>query len=350
MNANFVRKLLKKEIGDIKPLLLPLKDLSGPTLKNPSVLVTKNEKILVNLRNINCSLYQIDIGKYSHVWSPHLTEYLNINYENNFTQHTTNYIAELDSDLNIIRFAKVDTSLFDSREYYGKYVGLEDARLIEWNDKIYLCGFRSDASPEGRGRMELSELDIDFNENNFSAKEISRLRIPGPPPDAEYCMKNCTPVEDMPFHLVKWHNPTCLMKFDSYGNNSTEVTETNHYISMPYDMRGGSQVLKFEEGYLSLVHEPFWKESDFSSEHGKVDLHYLHRFVYWTDKKFKNRKFSKSFSFLNMRIEFACGMTKYKDDFLITFGASDNLAYIIRVPQSFVYEFIMMGENNDDDN
>lgn len=344
MTSNFVKKILEAHAGEIKPLLLPVKDLDGPTLKNPSVIMTKDGKLLVNIRNVNCSLYQIDKGKYSEVWSPNLNEYVNINNENNFTQITTNYIAELNSKLDIIRYTKVDTSSFDTQQSSWKYLGLEDARLIEWNDSIYLCGVRTDSS--GRGRMELSELNIMTKNDVFSIKEISRLRIPGPPPDAEHCMKNCTPVEDLPYHLVKWHNPTYLMKFDRFGKRPTEGVQTNEYHSMPYDMRGGSQILRFRDGYLSLVHEPFW--SEYSSEHGKKDLHYLHRFVYWTDTQFGNRKFSKAFSLLNMRIEFVCGMTKYKDDFLITFGASDNLAYILKVSQDFIYNFIMTDDNDDD--
>ena len=39
-------------------------------------------------------------------------------------------------------------------------------------------------------------------------------------------------------------------------------------------------------------------------------------------------------------IEFSCGMSQYKDDLLITFGAQDNAAYILKISKSVVEDFI----------
>ena len=41
-----------------------------------------------------------------------------------------------------------------------------------------------------------------------------------------------------------------------------------------------------------------------------------------------------------MKIEFCCGLAEYKDNFLITFGAQDNAAYILKVSKSVVEDFI----------
>ena len=154
--------------------------------------------------------------------------------------------------------------------------------------------------------MELSELEFD----GASVKEVSRYRIPGPPPDDEYCMINCTPIEGMPFHLLKWTNVTALMKFDPTGENETEVFVTTDYISGYNDMRGGSQVIRHKDGYLTLIHET----DLYNSEQGRKNATYRHRFVLW-DKDFKNQRFSKLFSFMNMKIEFCCGLAEYQDSF-----------------------------------
>ena len=129
-------------------------------------------------------------------------------------------------------------------------MGLEDVRLVEWNNKLYGIGVRRDLDTKGTGRMEISELEI----TETQVKEVSRYRIPGPPPDNEYCMKNCTPILDKPFHLLKWTNPTCLMKFDISGGE-TEIFETTSHISFNTDLRGGSQVIPYKNGYLSILHE-----------------------------------------------------------------------------------------------
>lgn len=326
---NFV-KLALDNGGSIKPLLIDSKDLSGPSLTNPSVLVVDG-KVLVNIRNVNYTLYHSELNKFEHMWGP--LSY--IHPENDMRLRTTNYVAELDEELNIVHYSKIDTSKFDTYEPQWEFVGLEDVRLIEWNNKLYGIGVRRDLDTIGTGRMELSELEFDGSE----VKEVSRYRIPGPPPDKEYCMKNCTPIEGKPFHLLKWTNPTALMKFNPDGSE-TEVYEKNTYIPMKRDMRGGSQVIEWKNGYLTLVHET----DLYKSEQGNKDATYRHRFVYW-DKDFKNQKFSEIFSFLDMKIEFSCGMCKYKDGFLITFGAQDNAAYILKVSESVIEGFINEGIN-----
>lgn len=326
---NFV-KLALENGGSIKPLLIDSKDLSGPSLTNPSVIVVDG-KIIVNIRNVNYTLYHSELNKFEHMWGP--LSY--IHPENDMRLRTANYIAELNEDLDIIHYAKIDTSKFDTYEPQWEFVGLEDVRLVEWNSKLYGIGVRRDLDTIGTGRMELSELEFD----GLEIKEVSRYRIPGPPPDTEYCMKNCTPIEDKPFHLLKWTNPTALMKFNPDGSE-TEVYETNSYTPMKNDMRGGSQVIKWKGGYLTLVHET----DLYKSEQGNKDATYRHRFVYW-DKDFKNQKFSEIFSFLDMKIEFSCGMCKHEDSFLITFGAQDNAAYILKVSESVVEDFINEGTN-----
>jgi hypothetical protein len=321
---NFV-KLALESGGKIKPLLINSQDLSGPSLTNPSVMVL-NGKIIVNIRNVNYTLYHSELNRFEHMWGP--LSY--IHPENDMRLRTTNYIAELDENLDTVYYTKIDTSQFDTYEPQWEFVGLEDVRLIQWENKVYGIGVRRDLDTRGTGRMELSELEF----NDTQVKEVSRYRIPGPPPDNEYCMKNCTPIEGKPFHLLKWSNPTALMKFNTNGQQ-TEVFETTQYTPMKNDMRGGSQVIEWNGGYLTLVHET----ELYKSEQGNKNATYRHRFIYW-DKDFKNQKFSKLFSFLNMKIEFCCGLAKYNDDFLFTFGAQDNAAYILQVSQSFVEDFI----------
>jgi hypothetical protein len=321
---NFVRLALENG-GTIKSLLIHHQDLSGPSLTNPSVLVIDG-KILVNIRNVNYTLYHSELNKFEHMWGP--LSY--IHPENDVHLRTINHIAELDENLDIVHYSKIDTSKFDTYDPQWEFVGLEDVRLIEWNDKLYGIGVRRDLDTIGTGRMELSEFQFDGG----NVREVSRYRIPGPPPDDEYCMKNCTPIEGKPFHLLKWTNLTAIMKFNPNGEK-TEVYTTNEYTPGYNDMRGGSQVIEYNGGYLTLIHET----DLYNSEQGKKNATYRHRFVTW-DKDFKNQKFSKLFSFLNMKIEFCCGLAQYKDDFLITFGAQDNAAYILRVSKSFVEDFI----------
>ena len=321
---NFV-KLALENGGSIKPLLISSKDLSGPSLTNPSVIVVDG-KILVNVRNVNYTLYHSELGRFEHAWGP----LVYVHPENDIHLRTTNYILELDEDLDVSWYSKIDTSKFDTYQPQWEFVGLEDVRLVEWGNKLYGIGVRRDLDTVGTGRMELSEFEI----SGTQVKEVSRYRIPGPPPDKEYCMKNCTPILNKPFHLLKWTNPTSLMEFNPSGAESI-IYETSLHISGCNDMRGGSQVINWKDGYLTLVHET----ELYYSEQGRKDATYRHRFVVW-DKNFQIQKTSSLFSFLNMKIEFACGLADYKDNFLITFGAQDNAGYILKVSKSVVEDFI----------
>ena len=121
---NFV-KLALENGGKISTLLVDSKDLSGPSLTNPSVLVV-DERIIVNIRNVNYTLYHSELNKFEHTWGP--LSY--IHPENDMFLRTVNYIAELDDNLNVSYYSKIDTSLFDTYQPQWDFVGLEDVRLM----------------------------------------------------------------------------------------------------------------------------------------------------------------------------------------------------------------------------
>jgi hypothetical protein len=179
--------------------------------------------------------------------------------------------------------------------------------------------------------MELSEIALTDN----SATEIARTRMPAPGKNDSYCEKNWMPIIDQPYHWVKWTNPTEVVKFNP-ANKTTVTTKLGSYQNyMLKDLRGGSQVIPFDNGYLALTHET----DLYKSERGLKDATYRHRFVYW-DKDFNPIKFSREFSFMGAKIEFCCGMAEHNGNLLITFGYQDNAAFIIDVPRNFIYNFI----------
>jgi predicted GH43/DUF377 family glycosyl hydrolase len=320
---NFVKHVLEHG-GSIKPLIIPPELTNGTGLCNPSVFV-EDDKILLNLRHIQYTLYHSELCNYEHQYGP----LVYLNPENDITLTTTNHFCELNDDLDIVRHSKVDTSKLDVNPIW-QFVGLEDARLVKWNSKYYISGVRRDTTPNGQGRMELSELEITDTE----VKEISRFRIPAPNGDSSYCEKNWIPILDQPFHYVKWTNGTEVVKVD-VENKTCETVVLKNWIWAPKDLRGGSQVIPYKDGYLTLNHET----DLYKSEAGRKDATYRHKFTYW-DKDWNIQKFSEVFSFLEAKIEFACGMAKYKNDYLISFGLQDNAAYILHVPGKILEEFV----------
>ena len=129
-----------------------------------------------------------------------------IHPEDDIKLRTWNWLLDVDEHYQIIEYTKTDTSKFDTYEPKWDFVGLEDARLVRWDDKLFQVGVRRDTTTNGQGRMELSEID----ENGV---EISRQRIPTPSENS-YCEKNWMPVLDQPYTFIKWSNPTEIVRYN----------------------------------------------------------------------------------------------------------------------------------------
>jgi len=324
MHNNFV-KLALENGGSIHPLLVPSDYLNGPSITNPSIY-NDNGKILVNLRNINYTLYHSEKKKFEHQWGP----LVYIHPENDLRLRTWNIVCELDENMRIKRYNKIDTSKHPDKELW-EFVGLEDVRIFRWEGKLYTCGVRRDLDTIGTGRMELCEIEI----TDSGVKELSQYRMPAPGDDTEYCNKNWMPILDMPYHFVKWTNGTNIVRYNIETNTTESVVQKEWKDLGCIDLRGGSQIIPFGDYRVCLTHETFL----YQSPAGRKDGDYKHRFIVW-DKDWNIVNVSKRFSFMNAEIEFAVGMCEYKNDYLITFGFQDNAAYLLRVPQKFVKEYI----------
>ena len=323
---NFV-KLALDNGGSIHPLILPHQELQGPSLTNPSVY-NDNGRILVNLRNINYTLYHAEKNKYENHWGP----LVYIHPENDMHLRTWNYLCELDENMRIQKYFKINTTDFPDQELW-EFVGLEDCRIVRWENKLYLSGVRRDLDTKGTGRMEICEIQFVNNE----VKQISQFRIPTPVDKNSYCEKNWMPITDLPYHYVKWTNGTEVVRIDPETQTCEQICLKNWRDLNCADLRGGSQLIPFGEYRMCIVHETFLC----NSEAGRKDGTYRHRFVIW-DKDWNIVKISPQFSFMGAKIEFCCGLTPYQDDYLMTFGFQDNASYLLRVPKETVNNFISL--------
>jgi hypothetical protein len=321
MNRNLSKKIVL-EGGNLVPLIIPSSSTEGTGLMNPSIFID-GEEILLNLRHVNYTLYHSEGNQiFQNRWGP--LSYLNP--ENDPYLRTNNFVCKLHPEvLFITSYSKVDTSKFD-KEPIWQFVGLEDARIVRWNDgKLFIIGVRRDVKDDGEGRMEFSE--ISFTEDGV--KEISRSRIQSPDPSS-YLEKNWMPILDMPYHFVKWANPTEVVKVNIETLSSETVFLSENYLPVG-DLRGSSQVISYKDFRICLTHQLDFFRNNLSQK----DASYFHRFVIW-DKEWNIVKISEPFSFMTGEIEFSCGMALYKEDLLITFGFQDNAAYLLRVPKDLI--------------
>jgi tetratricopeptide (TPR) repeat protein len=301
--------------GSVNYLTIPSNLTEGLGLTNPSLLIVDGYYLL-NLRHVQYALYHSEgEQKYQTPWGP--LAYLNP--EDDVTLRTTNYLCQIDPNtLSIDKFQRVDTSKLDVKPIW-EFIGLEDARVVYWDDTLYLTGVRRDTTTNGEGRMELSTIEKE-------ATETKRVRIE-PPGKASYCEKNWMPIIDMPYHYVKWTNPTEVVKVDPEKGTSETIHLVEQDIIFPRDIRGGSQVISYRGMYIALTHEvDLWY-----NEQGRKDAHYYHRFIVW-DKDWKIVHYSDEFKFMTGAIEFSCGLAFDGENFIIPFGFQDSTAYILKVP------------------
>lgn len=318
INTHGLAKWAIENGGSIHPLIIDSTLTGGTGLANPSILID-GDKIIVNLRHLNYTLHHSERSKYNHHYGP--LQYLHP--ENDHTLKTNNFILILDRELNVTQVNKVDTSRFD-QEPKWLFVGLEDARLMKWDNRYYLCGVRRDTTTNGQGRMELSEIDIQPD----SVTEVSRFRIPAPGSNSSYCEKNWMPVLNKDFTFVKWCNPTEVVRVDTFARTCETVhLDESTFKSTSHAFRGSSQLFFYNNCYWALVHE-----SDlYNDYHGRKNATYRHRFLCW-DTNWNLLRTSDKFSFMQGEIEFCAGAAVQGDNLLITYGFQDNSAYILKMP------------------
>lgn len=311
--------------GQIYALLVPTnKDF--PSLMNPSIIKIKDQ-LLINLRNTNYILYHAENNKNEHVWGP----LCYLHPENTSYLSTNNILCYLDNDLQISSYSTTDFSFLDQNPIW-EFRGLEDCRLVYWDNNLFYSGVRRDTTPNGQGRIELSKILYLPNKS----VEIERTRIPALGDNDSYCEKNWMPILDKPYHWVKWTNPTEVVYYDRYTLSTSSVILKNK-ISCDecYDFRGGSQVIPYNNGYLAIIHEVDLTKTILN----KKDGIYTHRFVYW-DKDFNIQKISTRFNFMDAKIEFVCGLCEHNDSLLITFGYQDNAAFLLSLPKTLLSKIL----------
>jgi len=325
---NLVQKSVQAG-GQLRPLIIPSSVTGGTGLMNPSVFIDDDGDILCILRHINYTLYHAENDqRFPSVWGP--LSYLHPEEDQRLV--TANYFCRLDKDYNIINYTLIDTTLLDVTPIWT-FVGEEDARLVKWEGEYYATGVRRDTTTNGQGRMELSKLEVD--KEAWTAKEVSRIRIPAPIDENSYCEKNWMPILDKAYHYIKWTSPTEVVKADPNEPKCEQIQVTPGKV-VNADQRGGSQLVKWNDYYIAITHEVVLYKNYMGQKNGN----YRHRLCVW-DEEFNLIGISpESWSFLNGQIEFCAGAATHNGNLLITFGFVDNAAFILEVPASTVEALI----------
>ena len=210
---------------------------------------------------------------------------------------TKNFLLHYDRSFNLLSQNEIVENL--PREKFHAFIvqGLEDCRIIDWDQGSGFFCTTFDSNPSGA--IQISFCKFPNTLPHSGPIEVEQL-VPLKGPDPNRHEKNWLPfLKDGQIHLVYSYDPFIIYKPDLTTGECTTVVEyvPEHDFS---HFRGSAAPVPFDEGYLLVIHEVV-PMPDYSRN-------YLHRFVY-LDKNFIIKKVSKPFTFSHNGIEFCISMT-----------------------------------------
>jgi len=185
-------------------------------------------------------------------------------------------------------------------------IGLEDPRPILWRGDLWSISSVRQLNSEGRAEMVLGRVAKDPSGNHALADW--RVLTSGMPVQWE---KNWMPqVAGDELRFIYSLDPTRIL------SESGDVLGLEEPVVAAENIRGGSQAIPFDGGWLMVVHE--WQV-----QHNR--RYYYHRFV-WFDENNRLTRFSRRFYLQRIAGEFVAGLAWHVtgDRLVVSFGTDDR--------------------------
>lgn len=201
------------------------------------------------------------------------------------------------------------------------YTGIEDIRLFHFHNCLFGVATNHHVTNGARASMILLSIN-----DRYPNPYISDWRpIPSPGPDR--WEKNWMPfVKDEKIMLMYSVEPTRIFSEDGVELSSTRWPDP--VIGLGANLRGNSQIIPFEQGYLAIVHET-------DAMKGRK---YFHRFIYF-DSEMLPAALSDRFHFLAIGYEFVTGLCEAHepDRLMVSYSVNDSKACFGSVKKAEVW-------------
>ena len=237
--------------------------------------------------------------------------------EGDETIRTLNYLVELNSDLQVESVAPLSDVTGTLDPYEGQVQGYEDCRLFEADGRWWATATTRGSASAGVCRITLLELE--------GARIVATRSFRGPDPERHE--KNWMPlVRNGQLLLVYSCSPTAVYSCDLQSAKLVEVAGRPDPALAPR-LRGGSQGIAVDGGWLFVVHEV---------DELNGARRYLHRFV-CLDHSLRLRSLSAPFTFTGDPIELCAGLCRGSEgELVLSFGVGDRSASLARCPEEGV--------------
>ena len=301
-NMLFYIKPLKEIAPSFEWKKIAFTPYDGWTAMNPSVTV-HDDKLWVIIRTVN---YKMDNdGRY----------YINgnplgaLNDDNPI--RTRSFLMRLNDELEPISHSEILPPSNMPAPLFGAVLGFEDMRLFSYQDSLWTSSTVREMNAGGVCEQVLARLKVEHGAQWYV--DDNWMRMLHEPREYE---KNWAPIANGQA-LSFMYRPGEVVNI----SGDTAIKHEPKWDTGQFS--GGSQVIRFQDGYLAIIHE---------ARHlpGSSMRYYTHRFVYYAPD-FSVRKISKMFVFNEKMIEFCAGMCWHptKDDTLVmSYGFKDEEARI----------------------
>ena len=301
----FHKKYTQNFVLNMKNYMYKLNSSSSSIIQYPY----SDEKYIMIVRNNN---YYLDVNGNSI-----------ISYDsNNKKIVTVNKIMILDNFYNIEKEYLLDTIYKNT-----PYIGLEDVRFFNFNEKIYYIGSYYN---ENTKNIEIASNIYNINDSKLSPIGITPSFLTKNKWEKNWVFFN----NNNELNVIYQWNPLYICKIN-YKTKKLELVKENRDVPVFFKkFRGSTNGVLYEEKTWFIVH--------FSvNNSGKQS--YKHVFVVF-DKDMNLFGYSEPFKFENYMVEFCIGMTlnKKTNNFIITYSTLDKTTNLMVLPNDYVKSIIIV--------
>jgi hypothetical protein len=228
----------------------------------------------------------------------------------NIHASSQNYLAQLADDLSIRSVLPLVDASGSPKNDLAKNRGFEDLRLyMAYGDELRALATACDLAGGGL-QPEMVQLHI-------TGSRITRC-LPLRGPWSRHAQKNWTVVADGNGNTVLYRAlPTLAMQPAEHAKAWLEGRSLDPMEYLTSNVRGSSQAIAFDGGWLTIIHE----------HASKSPLTYHHRFL-WLDAKLEPQRHSRAFVWQRLGVEFCAGLAYDGRRLVASYGVHDKEAWL----------------------
>jgi hypothetical protein len=275
---------------------------TGFNCSTPSICMDNNGRLLVVKRYVNYGID--DQGNYS-------------NIENIVTK---NVFAKINIDS--LKWKITDEFLVDyNKGYDSKYKGLEDVRILNFNDEIHFTANRPVISEDIKQFIIVIENGvIDTSNKTVISKFIFKEGGNQPIEKNWVLYKSNNRIKT----IYKWHPLTIGDIIDTQFKITHEIQTPNFFKSLRGSTNGVN--INGEIWFICHIVSHEWRR------------YYYHIFVVLDENTFEVKKYSRLFTFEKQPVEYTLGFVyfKEKNTFLIGYSIMDRETKFMQVSKKHI--------------